>query len=98
VSARDAATSAADFLSNPSAWISRAPAGRIPAGVSQVASGLERFLQRVEGSLKDTCSYPGEGASRYYWESDRESAPPELLGATMPSKPRFEAVNGQRDT
>jgi hypothetical protein len=24
------------------------------------------ILQRADGSLKVTCSYPGEGASRYY--------------------------------
>jgi hypothetical protein len=24
------------------------------------------ILRRADGSLKDTCSYPGEGASKYY--------------------------------
>ena len=38
-STRDAATSAADLLSNLSAWMSRAP-GRIPQGAFQVPSGL----------------------------------------------------------
>jgi hypothetical protein len=37
---REAATSAADLLSSPSAWISGAPAGRISEGSFKVASGL----------------------------------------------------------
>jgi hypothetical protein len=29
-------------------------------------TGDKVILRRADGSLKDTCSYPGEGASKYY--------------------------------
>jgi len=29
-------------------------------------SGDKVILRRADGSLKDTCTYPGEGASKYY--------------------------------
>jgi hypothetical protein len=28
--------------------------------------GDEVILRRADGSLMDTCSYPGDGASKYY--------------------------------
>ena len=33
-------------------------------------TGDKVSLRRADGSLKDTCSYPGEGASKYYCQSD----------------------------
>lgn len=29
-------------------------------------TGDKVILRRADGSLKDTCTYPGEGASKYY--------------------------------
>jgi hypothetical protein len=29
-------------------------------------TGDKVILRRADGSLRDTCSYPGEGASKYY--------------------------------
>jgi hypothetical protein len=49
--------------------------GEIPpdslGGCAQLGSnwnntGDKVILRRADGSLKDTCSYPGDGASKYY--------------------------------
>ena len=44
-----------------------ARAGRDARGVAvTLLTGDKVILRRTDGSLKDTCSYPGEGASKYY--------------------------------
>jgi hypothetical protein len=38
-------------------------------------TGDKVILRRADGSLKDTCTYPGEGASTYYCEKRSVTAP-----------------------
>jgi hypothetical protein len=58
---REAATSAADLLSKPSTWISRAPAGRISQGPSEGPSGLGVVVGTLPTGSVASCTPPALG-------------------------------------